>query len=67
MNLCKSHRIDGVIYQVFQGCHLYDIESTKVLKELKENDIPVLLLETDYSPDESGQMQTRVEAFLDSL
>jgi len=34
--------------------------------ELKQRNIPVLTIETDYS-DDTGQLRTRVEAFLETL
>jgi benzoyl-CoA reductase/2-hydroxyglutaryl-CoA dehydratase subunit BcrC/BadD/HgdB len=38
-----------------------------VEKVLKEAGIPVVFIETDYSNDDTGQLQTRIEAFLEML
>ncbi len=59
--------IDGVVYQVFTGCQLYDLEARRTGKLLDEKGIPVLFIETDYNPDDFGQLTTRVEAFLETL
>jgi len=63
----KDSRIDGVLYQSFAGCQLYDIESLKISKVLEKEGIPMLFVETDYNPDDTGQLSTRVEAFIDAL
>lgn len=63
----KEYNIDGVISCNLSFCHTYAIEHEKVAKALKENDIPVLLIETDYSEEDTGQMKTRIEAFLEMI
>ena len=67
LQMVKDYKVDGVVYQNFSGCQLFDIESYSIGKMLKENDIPMLSIETDYSPDDKGQLSTRIEAFIDSL
>jgi benzoyl-CoA reductase/2-hydroxyglutaryl-CoA dehydratase subunit BcrC/BadD/HgdB len=34
---------------------------------LSAKNIPMLYVETDYSPDDMGQLSTRIEAFLESI
>jgi len=34
---------------------------------LEEMGVPMLYVETDYSPDDIGQLSTRIEAFLESI
>lgn len=58
---------DGVIYQSLTGCYLYDLEYVRVSKALEEAGIPLLYLESDYSGEDSGQLTTRIEAFLESI
>ena len=36
-------------------------------EEFNAAGIPILYIETDYSPDDQGQLSTRIEAFLESL
>jgi benzoyl-CoA reductase/2-hydroxyglutaryl-CoA dehydratase subunit BcrC/BadD/HgdB len=55
------------VYQSFAGCMPYELEQRLVGKHLAEAEIPVLFVETDYSPDDAGQLATRVEAFMESL
>jgi benzoyl-CoA reductase/2-hydroxyglutaryl-CoA dehydratase subunit BcrC/BadD/HgdB len=34
---------------------------------LNRKGIPMLFVETDYSPEDQGQLSTRVEAFIESI
>lgn len=63
----KEYNADGVIYYNLQFCHTYNIEYRNVEKALKEAGIPVLFIETDYSNDDTGQLKTRIEAFMEML
>ena len=67
IELVKSHKADGVIYQAFAGCTVYEMEQRSVLAAMEREGIPILYLESDYSPSQSGQLTTRVEAFIESL
>ncbi len=59
--------VDGVVYQAFSGCLPYEMERQQVNEVLSERGIPMLYVETDYSPEDSGQLSTRVEAFIESI
>jgi len=63
----SEYKIDGVINCNLSFCHSYGIEYARVEKSLKEKNIPVILIETDYSTEDSGQIKTRVEAFLEMI
>ncbi len=63
----KDYKVDGVVYQTFTGCQLYDMESRKISKALEKEGYPVLNIEIDYNPKDSGQLTTRLEAFLESI
>ncbi|MHB1420516.1 MAG: 2-hydroxyacyl-CoA dehydratase, partial [Bacillota bacterium] len=65
--LVKEYRVDGVIYSSLQFCHSYSVEYHKIEQALKELDIPVMMVETDYSGNDTEQVRTRVEAFLEML
>jgi len=67
LDMAKRYRADGVIHYGLQFCQPYLMESFGVEKSLEDKGIPVLRLETDYSQEDSGQLQTRVEAFLELL
>lgn len=63
----KEYSADGVIDINLKFCTLYDIEGYTVEKKLKEEGIPVLGLETDYTDEDAGQLRTRVGAFLEMM
>lgn len=67
LELAESFAIDGVVYQSFSGCQVYEMEYRSIAQALNEKGIPMLYVETDYSPDDMGQLSTRVEAFIESL
>ena len=67
IRLYREKKADGIIYYSLSFCHTYNVESKKVMDGLKEEGIPVLKIETDYSMEDAGQIRTRVEAFLESL
>jgi benzoyl-CoA reductase/2-hydroxyglutaryl-CoA dehydratase subunit BcrC/BadD/HgdB len=67
IDLVKSYHADGVIYQAFAGCTVYELEQRSVLEAMEKEGIPILYLESDYSPSQGGQLSTRVEAFVESL
>jgi benzoyl-CoA reductase/2-hydroxyglutaryl-CoA dehydratase subunit BcrC/BadD/HgdB len=62
-----QYKIDGVLYYNLSFCHTYSVEYGKVEKALKDKGIPVMMIETDYSTEDSGQIKTRVEAFLEMI
>jgi len=43
------------------------MESRKIGKELEKAGVPVLNIEVDYNPKDSGQLTTRLEAFMESI
>jgi len=67
LQMAEEFNIDGIIYHVLKGCVIYDFELIRVEKIMKEKNIPVLRVETDYSPEDIEQLRTRVEAFVEML
>ena len=52
---------------MLQICNIYDTEGHIVEKELKDHNIPVLGIETDYTDEDSEQLKTRIEAFVEMI
>lgn len=67
LELASSFNVDGVVYQAFSGCQVYEMEQRSIAEALNARGIPMLYVETDYSPDDMGQLSTRIEAFLESI
>lgn len=57
----------GMIDYCLQFCHTYNIEAVKLRKACEERGIPFMAIESDYSPDDVGQLKTRVEAFIEQI
>ena len=67
IQMYKDRKADGVIYYTLSFCHTFNVESFLVTEALEKEGIPCLVIESDYSPEDMGQIKTRVEAFLESL
>lgn len=67
VKLAKEYQADGVVHYNLQFCHTYATEAVQVQKRLAEEGIPLLRIETDYSDGDTGQLRTRVEAFLEII
>ncbi len=65
--MVDEYRIEGVVQYILQFCHTYNIEAIRVEKVLKEKGIPQVRIETDYSREDSAQIATRIEAFLEKM
>jgi len=66
-DMASDFAVDGVIYQAFSGCLPYEMEQNQIARVLEEQGVPMLYVETDYSPEDQGQLSTRVEAFIESI
>ncbi|MFH0769183.1 MAG: double-cubane-cluster-containing anaerobic reductase [Chloroflexota bacterium] len=67
VQLAKDYQVDGVVHYNLQFCHTYANEAVKIEKRLEEEGIPLLRIETDYSDEDTGQLKTRIEAFLEMI
>ena len=65
--MCKKYKADGVVEMVLQACHTFNVESNLMQKMCEEEGIPYMKLETDYSTTDSGQIETRIAAFIEML
>jgi benzoyl-CoA reductase/2-hydroxyglutaryl-CoA dehydratase subunit BcrC/BadD/HgdB len=65
--MVREYRADGVIQYNIQFCSPYQIESNPVEHALEKDGIPVLRVDTDYSQEDTEQIRTRVEAFVERL
>jgi benzoyl-CoA reductase/2-hydroxyglutaryl-CoA dehydratase subunit BcrC/BadD/HgdB len=63
----RDSKAQGVIHYCLQFCHTYNIEAIRIKEACEKNGIPFMAIESDYSPEDVGQLQTRVEAFLEQV
>ncbi len=67
VQMVRDRQADGVIYYTLAFCHTYNVEAHLVTEALRKEGIPFLTMESDYSPEDAGQIKTRVEAFVESI
>ena len=57
----------GLLHYSLQFCHTYNVEEIRIKEACQKEGIPYLSIESDYSPEDVGQLQTRIEAFLEQI
>jgi len=57
-------RADAVVYKTLKFCDIYSAETMRMKKEIG---LPFLRIDSTYSIGEMGQIETRIEAFLEML
>lgn len=67
VDLARSQKADGVIHYAIQFCTPYAMEAFKVDERCRQEGIPFMKIETDYSMEDMGQISTRVQAFMEQL
>ncbi|MEL3909316.1 MAG: double-cubane-cluster-containing anaerobic reductase [Treponemataceae bacterium] len=66
--LIDEFKIDGIVEIVLHACHTFQIEARRVEKFVRdEKQKPYMLISTDYSQNDKGQILTRISAFLEML
>ncbi|MBN1539598.1 MAG: 2-hydroxyacyl-CoA dehydratase [Candidatus Thermoplasmatota archaeon] len=63
----KAFGIEGVIFHTLRGCHLNNIEATKIELSLRVEGIPLLKIESEYDEGDIEQVRTRIEAFIEMI
>jgi bzd-type benzoyl-CoA reductase N subunit len=67
LKLIREFRVDGVISQTIRYCSPYSNDLPLLADVLNRNGIPMLSLDVEYGTSGSGQILTRVQAFLEML
>ena len=67
VKFARDYKVAGVIYYSLQFCLTYNVEYEKVKRALNKEGIPLLKIETDYSEEDTGQLKTRIEGFLERI
>jgi len=67
IQLARDFRVDGVISEIIRYCVPYAHDLPLLIDRLKDNGFPVLALDVEYNTSGSGQIRTRVQAFLEML
>ena len=59
--------VDGVVFQRIRYCDIWGGQLLTIQRELKQAGIPLLVLEREYGPGGTAQLETRIQAFIESL
>jgi benzoyl-CoA reductase subunit C len=65
--LVKTYAVDGVIYTSVKFCDQHLADAPYFMEKLGDDGVRVLFLENDYTWGNTGQLRTRVEAFIEML
>ena len=65
--LIEEYKVDGVVEMTLQACHTYNVEAKSIEKFVKGKGVPYIHVETDYSQEDIGQLNTRMTAFIEML
>ena len=63
-SLFLDENLKGILYHTIKFCDYYGFEYAEIKNEVS---VPLLKLETDYTSQSIGQLQTRVEAFAEAV
>ena len=63
----RESRACGVIHHNLRLCQLFDMELPAVSAALREQDLPLLNISTEYGAEDSPVIRNRVEAFLEMI
>jgi len=65
--MAKLFGVEGVIIFCLKFCDVHSFDAPLLAEELKEEGLPVLCLEWEYSLSGVAQLRTRIEAFIEML
>ena len=65
--MAAAAKADGVIHYGLQFCQPYLFEAMALERRLQARGLDFLRIETDYGSEDVGQLQTRIEAFLEII
>ncbi|HAG07212.1 MAG: CoA-substrate-specific enzyme activase [Clostridia bacterium 62_21] len=67
LSLATRYRVDGVIYFAMKFCDFAMHEFPPLRNVFEARRIPVIMLEGEYLQAATGQLRTRIEAFLEAM
>lgn len=67
MNMFEEFRCDAILGAKMMFCNQWSIENYMLGSDLKNKNIPFMKLEREYVTSSTGQLKTRVQAFIESI
>jgi benzoyl-CoA reductase/2-hydroxyglutaryl-CoA dehydratase subunit BcrC/BadD/HgdB len=65
--MAEQYKVDGIVSEIVRFCTYNGWDKFDLKKQMEKRGIPILELDVEYGENWSGQMRTRVEAFLEML
>jgi len=66
-NLVERFNAEGIIFNITKFCVYYTFEAVLLKEYCEEWNIPLLVIETDFTSKSLGQLKTRAEAFIETF
>ena len=66
-DLAGEYHVDGMITSIVRYCSMHIFDAPRIRDRIKDMGIPVLTLDVEYGEGMSGQVKTRVQAFMEML
>ena len=67
LNTIKEYRVQGVVQDILQYCHGFNIEAKAIENACSDANIPSIKIETDYSDEDIEQLRVRIESFAEVM
>ena len=67
LDLYRDCKAQGIIFQRIKFCQIWSSEVHNLRHRLQENPVPLLVIDREYGTVSTGQVKTRVQAFVESL
>jgi benzoyl-CoA reductase/2-hydroxyglutaryl-CoA dehydratase subunit BcrC/BadD/HgdB len=67
VEMARAFDCDGIIGEKMMFCDMWQVEQFMLTMDLQEEEIPFLTLEREYVTSGTGQLKTRVQAFIEQM
>ncbi len=67
IDLARRSNCDGIIGEKMMFCDMWQVEQFMMTMDLREEEIPFLKVEREYVTSGTGQLKTRVQAFIEAM
>ncbi len=67
VEMARAFGCDGIIGEKMMFCDMWQVEQFMMTMDLREEEIPFLKLEREYITSGTGQLKTRVQAFIEAM
>lgn len=66
--MIDEYKVDAVVDVILTACHTYNVETLSIRRFVNnEKNKPYMSVETDFSNNDIGQLNTRMAAFIEML